>query len=139
MPLARNRLNAQINGANETELVVINDKQIKSIKDQYSLIGSKYMGKANNFNEMIKDLTIKHEKELTVIRHEQELMIKDNELMIKDKDNELIMKDKNNELMMKDKEMMAELHEKKLLQKDIEILNQRIELMEFKSKHKKSK
>ena len=68
-------LDVKIKGNNETEVVVIEKTDIKNIKDQFELIGSKYEGKMSKQAEFIKDLITKHEKEIMVEKHKNELMI----------------------------------------------------------------
>lgn len=91
-----NRLDgAIVDGVEDTELVYFDEKQIKSIKYQYSLIGSKYEGKVSKHAEFIKDMISKHEKEL---------LIKDNELSVEKYENKLLQKDK--ELLQQQIEIM---------------------------------
>ena len=90
-----NKLTLKIDKKTETELIVIDKNILSDIKDQYSLIGSKYVGRVRKHSEIIKDLTNKYERELLV--QQKKILKKNNELIIQQFENKLLKKD--NELL----------------------------------------
>ncbi len=83
-------LDVKIKGNNETEVVVIEKTDIKNIKDQFELIGSKYEGKMSKQAEFVKDLITKHEKEIMTEKHEKEIMTEKHKNDLLKKDNEIL-------------------------------------------------
>lgn len=83
-------INLKIDSNKQNEIVAVDQHQIKNIKHQIGLIGSKYEGKASKQSEFVKDLIVKYEKEITKERHEKEIMIERHEKEIIKKDNELL-------------------------------------------------
>lgn len=102
-----------IKGNKETELVAVDESSIKMIKSQYSLVGTKYEGKVSKHAEIIKDLTNQHLDMIKDLNHAHEIA-----------------------LMEKNQEIIAERHQKELLEKDNlllkkenQLLSQKIELL----------
>lgn len=61
-----NKLETDVDGKKEIELVTINASNIKSIKNQYSLLGTKYVCKVSEFFAILKEVT--HKNDLIMIR-----------------------------------------------------------------------
>ena len=88
-------LNKTIKYENETELVLLNSKDNKFIRQQYELIGTKYAGHSKGLQEEI--LKLKNEVKLKEQIHKNEIEryqhiieLKDKELLLKDKELEII-------------------------------------------------
>ena len=84
-----NFLETEIDGKPETELVILKKSQLKSVKDQYSMLGSTYAGEVSKHTQSIKDLMHNNEKalmikdrELMTVKHEKDLLEKDNKYLI---------------------------------------------------------
>jgi hypothetical protein len=99
------------------ELVVIDKKMMKNLKDQYLLIGSMYVGKMKDHATVLKELTNEHEKK--ILEKEKELLQKEKDLQKEEYENKLSHKD--NELLQKDNDLLQKRNE--LLQKELELTN----------------
>jgi predicted GIY-YIG superfamily endonuclease len=111
---------------NSTELIVINKRDLNSIKQQYCMIQNSYIGR---YEEMYRQ----------IIQLKEKLKDKDIELIMKDKEIEneinkfaLILKDKEFQLLSRDKDIEVNLKEYQiqLKDKDIEVLKFQIQLMQ---------
>jgi len=121
---------------NMSELIVINKKDLGQIKQHYSMIQNNYIGKYEEMNEKIKQL----EKE--IIEYENKIILQNKEIeIIKDKHkieilelqhkNKLIEEQYKKELQEEKhkNEIIEERHKIELQSKEIELLNQKLELL----------
>lgn len=125
-------LDIEIDGQRETELVVIKKSQIKNVRSQYGLIGSKYVGKVREHAAILNEFVNNYEKQITAHKHEKELMQKNKELLIQTHSYELMKKDN-------EKELIEQKYTFELLKKNNKILKQKLELAKLKAKVKASK
>lgn len=91
------------------ELLIVNNKELKFIEDQYNIIGELY-------NLSKKRLIDKYEKDLLIEQHKTELIQRDKQLLIEQHKTELIQRDKqllierhNIELERREKESLIAL------------------------------
>ena len=121
---------------NMSELIVINKKDLGQIKQHYSMIQNNYIGKYEEMNEKIKQL----EKE--IIEYKNKIILQNKEIeIIKDKHkietlelqhkNKLIEEQYKKELQEEKhkNEITEERHKIELQSKEIELLNQKLELL----------
>jgi hypothetical protein len=106
---------------NMIELIVINKKELNQIKQHYSMIQNNYIGRYEEMNEKIKRM----EKE--IIEFETQLVLKDKEIeTLKDKHKIELMEVKHKN------DLDEERHKLELQNKEIELLNYKIKLLEKK-------
>lgn len=106
---------------NMIELIVINKKELSQIKQHYSMIQKNYIGRYEEMNEKIKQM----EKE--IIGFETQLVLKDKEIeTLKDKHKIELMEVKHKN------DLDEERHKLELQNKEIELLNYKIKLLEKK-------
>ena len=72
-------INAMLNCSEQDELVQLKEKQIKSVINQYKIIGQLYSFKMNKFQREIVDLH--HQLELNKEKYNNELLLKDIEIL----------------------------------------------------------
>jgi predicted GIY-YIG superfamily endonuclease len=99
---------------NTKELIVINKKDMNQIKQHYRMIQNSYIGRYEEMHSKISLL-------------EKEILELNNRLILKDKDIEILTEKHNNELQM-------EKHKNELKDKDIQLLEYKIKLLELTSK-----
>ena len=102
---------------NMKEIIIINKKDIPSIKQHYSMIQNTYIGR---YEEMYKKMTDLEKKNIEL----------KNEILLNCKDIEIIKEKHKNDLQNKDIKVINEKHKNDLQSKDIEILHLKIKLLE---------
>jgi hypothetical protein len=108
---------------NTKELIIINKKDLNSIKTHYGMIQHSYIGR---YEEMYSQISLL----------EKQIIEFNNKLLIKDKDIELINEKHKNDLLyeLHKNELLYELHKNELKNKDIELKDKDIELLQNKIK-----
>ena len=104
------------------ELIIINPKQIKQIKNQYDMIQNKYSGHIKELLLQIKELENK------LILNETNTKIIEEQLLAKNNSNEL----KTSLLIEQHKnELLIEKHKNEIKDKDIQLLEYKIKFLEL--------
>ena len=111
---------------NSTELIVINKRELNSIKQQYCMIQISYIGRYEEMYRQITELKeILKDKEIKLIMKDKEIENEMNKfsLILKEKEFQLLSEDKDNEINFKEYQIQ-------LKDKDIEVLKFQIQLMQ---------
>jgi phosphopantetheine adenylyltransferase len=123
-------LRMKLDYENEDELIVIPQRLEKRVKEQYALIGAKYVGHNSILITKIKQLESDLERETSSF--ENKIMLKNAELKQKDSEIDIIKRDTTIELLKRDSTILLLKYENKDLKNEMNMMVMEQQLLEQK-------